>query len=68
MAVRGDITIECDAAFCHAEIVVDSERLWPHGDLRHVVEDEEWEVRDRSVWCPHCIQEREARRAGDSEA
>jgi hypothetical protein len=68
MAVRGDITIECDGAHCHAEIVVDSERLWPHGDLRHIVEDEEWKVVrcgwGLSIMCPHCIEEREKRREG----
>lgn len=61
MPVRGDITIECDAAYCHAEIIVDAERLWPHGYIRQMVEAEEWKVQQSVgcfvVMCPHCVEE-----------
>jgi hypothetical protein len=58
MTTWGRVTIECDSAFCRAEIVIDAENLWPDRGLSSVVVDNEWAVIDGAIVCSHCIQEK----------
>jgi hypothetical protein len=61
MAVRGEITFECDTPTCHAEIVVTAERAREVGDIAHDIWDEGWRVGvpgdAKRIICPACVKE-----------
>jgi hypothetical protein len=61
MAVRGEITFECDTPTCHAEIVVTAERARELGDIEHDIWDEGWQVgrpkQAKRIVCPDCVKE-----------
>jgi hypothetical protein len=67
MAVRGNVTVECDQPECHAEVVLTAEDLW-HSDesVMAFMLDAGWKIDLREmVKCPQCIEESKAN-AGDS--
>jgi hypothetical protein len=56
---RGNITVECDTATCHAEQVWSADALWAAGESLPVIAHEAgWRVDwDNCFTCPECIEE-----------
>jgi hypothetical protein len=61
MAIRGDVTIECDRKACHAEIVLYAAEdavitATKHGSIELTLTAAGWRVDDEGgVLCPDCL-------------